>query len=145
MWIMDLSAIFLFFCMFLNPNNLLKSIQRFWPSAISRFTNPQLTTASAFMPVTSKVNLNPPDFMRPSSTSHQDYRMRNRQILLLLISHPIILLRCRQRSHEIRGIWIQFWSGRHKGTCSCWLRVGKPRNGRGRWCKIVELTSSSAT
>ena len=48
------------------------------PSA-SRFTNPQSTTASAFMPPTSKLNPNAPDFMRPSSTSQQDYRMRNQQ------------------------------------------------------------------
>merc|ERR1719189_497758 len=49
------------------------------PSAVSRFTNPQSTTASAFMPPTSKLNPNAPDFMRPSSTSQQDYRMRNQQ------------------------------------------------------------------
>merc|ERR1712223_707303 len=48
------------------------------PSA-SRFTNPQSTTASAFMPPTSKLNPNAPDFMRPSSTTQQDYRMRTQQ------------------------------------------------------------------
>ena len=37
-------------------------------------------TSSAFMPPTTKLNPNAPDFMRPSSS--QDYRMRNQQNLL---------------------------------------------------------------
>ena len=49
------------------------------PFIVYRFTNPQSTTASAFMPPTSKLNPNAPDFMRPSSTTQQDYRMRTQQ------------------------------------------------------------------
>ena len=37
-------------------------------------------TSSAFMPPTTKLNPNAPDFMRPSTS--QDYRMRNQQNLL---------------------------------------------------------------